>query len=501
VQPTLKKRNTAPYKIINLFKYQPAPLSLQTKRMKKIFCLILVCVAFLQSPFITGCANIIPPTGGPKDSLPPVLLKAVPDMNTSNMSGNKVLLTFDEYIDMKDIRKNLIVSPVPKIMPTVTSHLKVVTIIIKDTLEPNTTYSLNFGRAITDVNEGNVLKNFTYVFATGEHIDSAIYSGRVIMANNGKPDSTLIAILHDKLDDSAIAKTRPRYIARLDSLGNYTFRYVKPGIYALYALKDESGTHEYTSKAQVFAFADSPIDLTKPTEPITIYAYSDTSGFKTPKKALLSTPPKKEDKDKIKRLAIAGNAPGAMLDLHDQFEFSFAVPIKYYDSAKIRFTDDSFVNLSGYHFGIDSSKKKLTVYYAWAPGTHYHFILQKDFAEDTAGLKLLKIDTIAFATKKASDYGNLRLRFRNLDLSRHPVLQFVQAEKILESDRIGKSLRYNNKLFNPGEYELRILYDTNENGVWDPGDFYKHLQPEIVVPVKRKINVKSDWDNEVDITL
>ncbi len=73
--------------------------------------------------------------------------------------------------------------------------------------------------------------------------------------------------------------------------------------------------------------------------------------------------------------------------------------------------------------------------------------------------------------------------------------------KSWRAPKSGNPFRYNNKLFMPGEYEVRILYDTNQNGVWDPGDFSKHLQPEIVVPIKRKINVKSDWDNEVDNTL
>ena len=108
----------------------------------------------MRFPLITGCANIIPPTGGPRDSLPPVLLKAEPGMNAVRVNSNKIVLSFDEYIDMKDIRTNLIVSPVPKIMPTVTSHLKVITVIMRDTLQPNTTYALNFGRAVTDVNEG-----------------------------------------------------------------------------------------------------------------------------------------------------------------------------------------------------------------------------------------------------------------------------------------------------------------------------------------------------------
>ncbi len=474
--------------------------------MKRFLIFFLLCLALTRVSFITGCANIVPPTGGPRDSLPPVLVQAVPVMHALHVSANKIVLNFDEYIDMKDIRTNLIVSPVPKVMPTVTSHLKVITIVMKDTLQPNTTYALNFGRAITDVNENNVLRNFTYAFSTGNYVDSLKYSGRVIMANNGKSDSSLIAMLHTSLDDSAVAKERPRYIARLDSSGNFTFNNVRPGVYTLYALKDESGTHEYTTKAQTFAFADSPVDLSKSTAPLLLYAYADTSDYKTkPKKVAVApvTKKEKEDKEKPKHLILSSNLQSSLLDLHHQLELSFAVPIKYYDSSKIRFTTDTtYTDITDFHYELDSLNKKLTLHYNWKENTLYHLILQKDFAQDTLGEKLLKIDTVTFRTKKETDYGNLRLRFRNLDLSRHPVLLFMQSnEKIFLSYPITRSLRYNNKLFDPGEYELRILYDTNQNGVWDPGNFYKHLQPEIVVPLKKKLFVKSDWDNEVDISL
>jgi hypothetical protein len=478
------------------------PVSLQTKHMKRFLIFILVCTAIMRFPLITGCANMIPPSGGPRDSLPPVLLDADPEMHALHVSSNKIVLNFDEYIDLKDIRTNLIVSPVPKLMPAVSSHLRTITIIMKDTLQPNTTYALNFGRSVTDVNEGNVLKNFTYAYSTGKYIDSMIYKGRVIMANNGRPDSTLIVMLHYQLFDSAVAKMRPRYITRLDSSGNFTFTNLRPDVYALYALKDESGTHEYTSKAQIFAFADSPVDLRKSTAPLLLYAYQDTSDYKRPKKTAPPVPPsKKEEKDKIKRLILTANIPSSQLDLHNQLEISFATPLKNFDSAKIRFTNDSFQNITQYRLELDSTGKKLTFVYGWKENTHYNLILQKDFAEDTLGDKLLKTDTISFKTKREADYGNLRLRFKNLDLNLHPVLLFIQSEKIIFSYTIGRSLRYNNRLFNPGEYELRILYDTNQNGVWDPGDFYQHRQPEIVLPLKKKLNVKSDWDNEVDITL
>jgi uncharacterized protein (DUF2141 family) len=469
--------------------------------MKRLFLFFLVFLFLMRVPFITGCANIVPPTGGPRDSLPPVLVKAVPSVNSLEVNSKKIVLNFNEYLDLKEIRNNLVVSPVPKIMPTVTSHLRTITIEMRDTLQPNTTYSLNFGKAVADVNEGNILKNFTYSFSTGKYLDSLQYSGRVIIANTGKPDSTLIAILHDKLYDSAVAKERPRYIARLDSSGNFRFTHLKSGTYALYALKDESGSHEYTSKAQTFAFADSPVNLEKNPAPLLLYAFEDTSGTVRPKKTLLPPAPKKEDKDKVKRLTLSSNLQSGQLDLHKQFELSFAVPIRDYDSTKMRFTNDSFQTITQFHYELDSLKKKLTVFYDWKENTLYRMILQKDFAEDTLGEKLLKIDTINIMTKRESDYGNLRLRFRNLDLELHPVLLFIQDNRILLSYPITGTLRYNNKLFYPGEYELRILYDTNGNGVWDPGDFYQHRQPEIVVPIKKKLTVKSNWDNEVDIIL
>ena len=121
---------------------------------------------------------------------------------------------------------------------------------------------------------------------------------------------------------------------------------------------------------------------------------------------------------------------------------------------------------------------------------------------DSAGRKLLKIDTIAFHTKKETDYGEVRLRFPNLDLTRNPVLQFVQGGTVKFSYSFYRNKIFRVQLFPPGEYDLRILYDKNRNGVWDPGQFFKkHLQPEIVRPIPKKFSVKANWDNEKDITL
>jgi hypothetical protein len=153
---------------------------------------------------------------------------------------------------------------------------------------------------------------------------------------------------------------------------------------------------------------------------------------------------------------------------------------------------------------MDSTGKKFTLAYNWVIGTKYHLIAEKEFAEDTLGRKLTKTDTLNFQTKKESDYGHLVIRFSNLDLGRFPVLQFYQKDDLKFSVPLN-SKKFENKLFQPGDYELRLLYDDNKNGIWDPGDFLKHRQPEkvqlIKTPSRKPLNVKADWDNEVDITL
>jgi hypothetical protein len=133
--------------------------------------------------------------------MPPVLLQSVPADSMLNFKANKITLTFDEYVQLDNqmVQTNLVVSPTPDQAPIVASHLRDVTIRLKDSLKPNTTYSINFGNALKDVNEGNPYKNFHYVFSTGNSIASGELSGRVQLAQTGKTDSTLIVILHKNL--------------------------------------------------------------------------------------------------------------------------------------------------------------------------------------------------------------------------------------------------------------------------------------------------------------
>ncbi len=466
-----------------------------------LFFVVLVAVITVNMLGTAGCANMAPPTGGPRDSLPPRLVSAKPPDSARNFNSKKFNLEFDEFVQLDNTNENLLVSPTPKIPPLVESKLRTVTVTIKDTLEPNTTYSIDFGNAIKDINEGNVYKNFRYVFSTGHAIDSLEVSGKVIIAETGKSDSTLIVMLHTHLDDSAVIKEKPRYVARLDPTGSFHFRNLPPGTFAIYALKDEGGQRKYMSQKQLFAFADSPVNTEKPGS-ITLYAYleRDTVKPKPPATPAKTTKPSKEEKDK--KLRLESNLGNGVLDLLDTLKFSFRqAPLKEFDSSRIRLTTDKYEPIKGYRIVKDTGNQHISIFNSWVENTPYNLIFEKEFATDTAGRTLTQTDTIAFRTKKESEYGLVRLRLLNLDLSKDPVLQFVQAEQVKYSYRF-VTREFYAKLFVPGEYELRILYDANKNGVWDPGEFFgKHIQPEKVQPLSRKLNVKANWDNEVDITL
>ncbi|MFZ2785341.1 MAG: Ig-like domain-containing protein [Sediminibacterium sp.] len=463
--------------------------------LKKILLSLLI-TGFITS-MMSSCANIIPPSGGPRDSLPPRLLFALPGDSAVNTSPALITMNFDEYVTLQNINENLIVSPTIKNMPQVDARLRVVTVRIKDSLDPNTTYSLNFGTALRDVNESNILKDFTYVFSTGKTIDNYSYSGRVLLAEKGKTDSTLIVILHKNLHDSAIVKERPRYYARINGKGEFSFNNLSAGSFRVYVLPNDF-TRKYDDSTKLFAFRSLPLIVSDSTTPDTLYAYQEFKETpKVVKQAVVLDKSGKEDK----RLRYISSLEGSQQDLLSSLKLEFKRPIRLADSSAIVFADSSYHKLSGYTLSLDTTKTVLSIGYSWKELNHFRLVLPKESITDTAGITLPKTDTIKFSTKRESDYGSIKLRFSRLNLTRNPVLQFIQSDNLVESVPL-TSYEFSQKLFRQGTYEMRILYDTNRNGIWDPGSFNKiKKQPEIVQLIAKPLNVKANWDNEVTIEL
>ena len=477
----------------------------QDGRSFSVSAALVTCLVFVL--FIFGCANIAAPTGGFRDSLPPVLLGVVPKDSFEHFTEKKIVFTFNEYVELNELQQNLLVSPTPKINPIVESKLRTVTVRIKDTLEENTTYSINFGNAIRDINEGNTLKDFTYIFSTGDHIDNYELSGNVMLATTGKVDSTLIVMLHRKLDDSAVTKEKPRYVAKLDGKGNFRFKFLPAGTFALYALKDEGSSRTFMSPKQLFAFASKPVTIGPENAPQSLLAYleKDTSKPKTSTTKLpagLKEKDKAKDKEKDKPLHYQTNLQSGNQGLLGDFQIEFTTPLKSFDTTKISFLNDQYKPFAGSVFTIDSTNKIITLKHRWVAATAYNVIIQKDAFLDTLGKTVQKPDTISFKTKKTEEYGSLRMRFRNLNFSDHPVLQFVQGDDVVFSYVFQSRPDFYYKLFEPGEYEVRLLLDANQNGKWDTGEFFgKHIQPEKVVAIPQKVKVKTNWDNEIEVAL
>jgi hypothetical protein len=164
-------------------------------------------------------------------------------------------------------------------------------------------------------------------------------------------------------------------------------------------------------------------------------------------------------------------------------------------------TDTLYTPVKNYSWQLDSLRKNITLKIDWKEGTFYNLILDKEFAEDSSGRKLLKTDTLKFSTKKLKDYGSVKFSFTNLDTSLHQVLLVYMGGKIIRSYAL-TSASLSESIFPPGEYDLRLLFDKNKNGKWDGGDFWNgRIQPELVKPVGKKITIKANWDNEFEIIL
>jgi hypothetical protein len=434
-----------------------------------------------------------------------VLLKSTPNDSTHNFTGNRVSFTFDDYVELQNPQDEVMMSPTPKTDPFVDYRLNTVTVRLKDSLEPNTTYTIDFGNAIKDVNEGNVLKNFKYTFTTGSYIDSMELTGKIISAETGKPDSMLVVMLHTSGDDSAVTKQKPRYIARVDGSGSFRFTNLPPKTYYMYALQADNRSRLYLNEKDLFAFADSPVTASRNPRAVTLYSYAgERTGSSTPAPVSALTNRQRGNNNQNatdRRLRVTSSVSGGTQDLLGKFYLSFENPIKTYDSTKVTFfMDSTFIPVPKWRLIKDSTNRRLNMEVEWKENTTYHLVLDKDFLEDSTGKKLLRSDTIDFRTRKFSDYGEVKLRIRNLDFGKNPVLQFIQNGNVVDSYPL-TTQNFSKQLFPPGDYDLRILYDLNKNGKWDPGDLFKRRQPELVKPIEQKISIKANWGNEFERTL
>ena len=239
---------------------------------------ILITASLLLTAFLAQrCANAVAPTGGPKDNTPPVVVEAVPENNSVNFIGKKIEITFDEYITLENANQNVLISPPLSEKPDIKLHNKTVVVKFKESLAPNTTYTINFGSAIKDLHEGNLFKDFVYSFATGDHIDTLSVKGNVLSAADKKPvENAYVGLYAADLDNvyDLPMSDKPNYITKTDKEGRFSLNGLADKNYLIFALKDVNSNLYFDQPNEEVAFLDS---LVHPNDSIshTLYMFTE----------------------------------------------------------------------------------------------------------------------------------------------------------------------------------------------------------------------------------
>jgi hypothetical protein len=228
---------------------------------KRYYFILLILV------IISSCARVGTPTGGPKDEKPPISIHATPDFESIRFKENKIKIYFDEYIKFKDLNKQLIISPPMKFAPEITpvgTASKFISIKILDTLKENTTYTFNFGNAVTDNSEGNPLKQFKYLFSTGDYIDSLKISGDTREAFAPKNENRFQFYCMKWMKNIQILlfiRKKPDYLASTLDSTHFEITNIKAGNYAIFALKDKSNNMIFNPREDKIGFLDHPVQI------------------------------------------------------------------------------------------------------------------------------------------------------------------------------------------------------------------------------------------------
>jgi uncharacterized protein (DUF2141 family) len=507
---------------------------------------------------ISSCARVGTPSGGPKDEKPPISIHATPDFESLRFKDNKIKIYFDEYIKFKDLNKQLIISPPMKYAPEITpigTASKFISIKILDTLKENTTYTFNFGNAITDNSEGNPLKQFKYLFSTGDYIDSLRISGNTLDAfasKNEKSISVLLYEIDEQYSDSTIYKEKPDYLASTLDSTYFEVTNIKAGNYAIFALKDKSNNMIFNPKEDKIGFLDYNIQIPgdsivnmvlsqeipnfKIENPIEIQKNHIVVGFQGEWNAKINAIREKNgnpisylvQKDQVKDslhiwfqdvmtdslwldiqqestlksypVRLRSKEKDSLnivlntrstLHFRDTITFSSSVPIIKIDSKKFNFID---VDSFPIPFQIieDNNKDKFYIDFEKKASTKYHLSILPGAIIDFFGNENDSIKS-TFSIKKMEDYGDLILSIKSAE-TKPIIIELINEKNEVESSAYclqNQKLEF--KTLQPGKYTVRAILDENENSIWDPGLFLTRRQPEKVFYYIKTIDLRANW--------
>lgn len=576
--------------------------------------LLLIIVVIL----VVKCAHPIAPTGGPEDVKPPTVIGTTPENGNPNFRTNKFSISFDEFVSIENIQQAALISPPMSEMPEFRVKGKSVNVKFMEDLKPNTTYSVYFGDAIVDITEKNPVINYTYIFSTGDYVDSLSLSGYVIDALDLKPIEGAFVMLYKDNNDTIVFDSLPYYIvpyylSKTNIDGRYQFNGLSDDDYLLFAISDQNSNYIFDQPGEQIAFLDSlirPIYIEKPkidttlTDSITNLLMTKDSIIVTADSLVTDSIMYNEEFDVNLLMFLTPDTSQRLMKAEvlekNKIRFSFTQPannieiesIKYapdstwyvevyskekdtlywylfnppvdslilqftqfYDtlgtvylkldpekkSSRIKKKDEEVKkiklgwksNLSGSNLDLD---KHLEIIFnhpyvklnkvdsslliigndsTWDPkisfddSLHMKIVFPFDLEEETQyniyfpdsafscrnGIHTEAID-IKFKTKSLSDYGILTFNLRP-EVKQGYIFQLLnQDEVVLRDYSFSEDTSITISYLKPSEYLFKIIFDDNNNNVWDPGDYGQKLQPEGVLYYPTEIKVRANWEIE-----
>jgi hypothetical protein len=512
--------------------------------------------------FFASCANKVSPTGGAKDIVPPQLVNAVPENNTVNFNATEITLNFDEYVQLNDASNQILISPIPAKAPAIKAYKKSVVITFDSLLQSNTTYSINFGKAIADVHEGNVNDTIRYVFSTGNAIDSLFIQGNVKDAETLKPCAKYSLLLYEIIDRSnlqELIKLKPSYFGRTDEAGFFKISNLKKGSYYIVSVDDKNNNYiadsdesvgfisgvldlPIVSNIDIYAFKQAPKEnrlvksgLLDRTTALVVYnipaqltcsdignKFSDNDFYYLPNVAgdSLFIHLKDTSISEVQFLISDGNSISDTL----QFDFSEKKtnalnfewkniqtttdtlriisnhPLEKISSPALLFKDT--VLIDSIYFSEETKTKWRLNNYSFIRGIRYLLVLPKGNIQDIYGNKNDSLQMyISLPDREHS--GNI-IAHLEYQINNNPYLiQLLNSEHVVVSQQRllkGQSIKeFHFDYVNPGKYFIRVVDDGDNNQQLSQGILNKK-QPEKVWKTDL-FTVRANWDLDIQLKL
>lgn len=485
------------------------------------------------------------PSGGEKDKLPPKVLHSSPTQGATNVMPKVIEIHFDEFYVLKNLQNELLISPPLNETPVISQKGKSLFIELKEELNQNSTYTFNFGKGIADFNEGNVLKDYSLVFSTGNELDSLSITGSVFSCPENKlPKNAIIGVYQkDSIQrDSTIFLQKPDYFGIANESGEFQINHIRNGQFELVAFDDVNANYQYDGATEQIAFLDSLIVVGDSTE-LNLWLFKEDTDLKllesrvtntgrihwTYNQELDSAKVLSDDTQytyKLKKdslLAWPQSQPtdsfyvwsevGARLDSilvapdtiqNRQVNLSIDnnyikknnallihsdAPILAFDTNRIKLVADS----SLVDYSISHSDFEFFIHFKHEGNKSYNLILDEkavlssfDNSNDSTN--------ISFFTKAENALASLKI---NVDTQeKNYFIELLKDGKVVDKKAKADDLIFSELL--PNTYQLRLIIDNNQDGKWTAGNYLENVQAEKVYYYPEELNLRANWELEVD---